>query len=225
MLEFLQQFPDLQGRPFYITGESYAGKYIPWFSNYLVNQNAKLDKSSKLKINLKGIMIGNGIVNPEVQYLAYFNFSSHHQLISFSDQQKLAPGFQFCEELLKKGATEQTYSYCETLINAILVNPITGKYKFNYYNITLPCITDSCYDDSKLVKFMRSEEVKQNLEQRGENWKMCKDNIYLKLMADQPINAAQKLVDVLEAGVQVMGYYGELDFICNWEGGLSWMNN
>jgi carboxypeptidase C (cathepsin A) len=225
MLEFLQQFPDLQGRPFYITGESYAGKYIPWFSNYLVNQNAKLDKSSKLKINLKGIMIGNGIVNPELQYLEYFNFSSHHQLISFSDQQKLGPSFKFCQELLKKGATEQTYSYCETLITAILVNPITRKYKFNYYNITLPCITDSCYDDSKLIKFMRSEEVKINLEQRSKNWKMCKDDIYLRLMADQPINAAQKLVDVLEAGVQVMGYYGELDFICNWEGGLSWMNN
>ena len=225
MLEFLQKFPDLQGRAFYITGESYAGKYIPWFSNHVVTQNAKLDKSSKLKINLKGIMIGNGMVNPEWQYPAYFNFSSHHQLITIPDQQKLAPAFQFCHGLLRNGATEQAYNYCETLINALLVNPITGRFKFNYYNITLPCITQNCYDDSKLIKFMRSEEVKNVLEQRGENWKECKDDIYLRLMADQPINAAQKLVDVLEAGVQVMGYYGELDFICNWEGGLSWMNN
>jgi len=34
---FLSQNPEFEGRDFYITGESYAGHYIPAISYYIVN--------------------------------------------------------------------------------------------------------------------------------------------------------------------------------------------
>jgi len=40
----------------YISGESYAGKYVPWFASYLLDQG----------LNIKGISIGNGLVNPQI---------------------------------------------------------------------------------------------------------------------------------------------------------------
>jgi carboxypeptidase C (cathepsin A) len=41
----------------YLAGESYGGKYIPWFANYLSDKG----------LNIKGISVGNGAVNPEIQ--------------------------------------------------------------------------------------------------------------------------------------------------------------
>jgi len=35
MLEFLEKYPEFKGRPLYVTGESYAGHYVPAISAYI----------------------------------------------------------------------------------------------------------------------------------------------------------------------------------------------
>jgi len=47
----------------WITGESYAGHYIPAISHHFI-----FDVADKLKINFKGLAIGNGLVDPYLQY-------------------------------------------------------------------------------------------------------------------------------------------------------------
>ena len=66
MENFLEKFPQLQGKDFYITGESYAGHYIPAISHNFFFKN-----KDKLKINFKGMAIGNGLVDPYAQYPQY----------------------------------------------------------------------------------------------------------------------------------------------------------
>ncbi|XP_069681654.1 venom serine carboxypeptidase [Periplaneta americana] len=61
ILQFFQLFPDLQKNEFYITGESYAGKYVPALSYTIHTKNP----GAKQKINLKGLAIGNGLCDPE----------------------------------------------------------------------------------------------------------------------------------------------------------------
>ena len=56
LLKFMMKYPEFKGRPMYITGESYAGHYIPAIANYIV-QNPFSD------FNLRGIAIGNGFYN------------------------------------------------------------------------------------------------------------------------------------------------------------------
>jgi carboxypeptidase C (cathepsin A) len=52
--------------PLYITGESYCGKYIPNMATEIMDQNN--DKDNELPdINLKGLAIGDGWINPELQ--------------------------------------------------------------------------------------------------------------------------------------------------------------
>ncbi|KAL3211785.1 hypothetical protein MRX96_036262 [Rhipicephalus microplus] len=64
MLEFLQQFFTLFGElaqnGLYLSGESYAGKYVPTVGATL-HQNAD---TMRVKINFKGIAYGNGITDP-----------------------------------------------------------------------------------------------------------------------------------------------------------------
>ncbi|KAK9935271.1 hypothetical protein M0R45_022381 [Rubus argutus] len=54
-----------KSRPIYITGESYAGKYIPAIGYYILKRNAKLSKSRR--VNLAGVAIGDGLTDPVIQ--------------------------------------------------------------------------------------------------------------------------------------------------------------
>jgi cathepsin A (carboxypeptidase C) len=46
---------------FAIAGESYAGRYIPVFADYIVTQNQKSEETGLPKINLKSVLVGNGL--------------------------------------------------------------------------------------------------------------------------------------------------------------------
>lgn len=61
--QFFLLFPDLQRNDFFVSGESYAGKYVPAVSHTIHKHN----QNSKFKINLKGLAIGNGLCDPEHQ--------------------------------------------------------------------------------------------------------------------------------------------------------------
>ena len=57
---FLDANPEFVGRDFYITGESYAGHYIPAIAYHLTHN------VTDLRVNFKGVAIGNGWVDPYV---------------------------------------------------------------------------------------------------------------------------------------------------------------
>lgn len=66
--QFFLLFPKLQKNEFFISGESYAGKFVPAIG-YAIHQENKrqvngLDGQAMPKINLKGLIIGNGITDP-----------------------------------------------------------------------------------------------------------------------------------------------------------------
>lgn len=65
IVQFLHLFPELQMNNFFITGESYAGKYIPAFAYTIHKKNPAAD----LKINLKGMAIGDGLTDPINQFV------------------------------------------------------------------------------------------------------------------------------------------------------------
>ncbi|XP_063388594.1 venom serine carboxypeptidase-like [Cydia fagiglandana] len=71
--QFFQLFPELQKNDFFITGESYAGKYVPAFAHTIHKKNS----NAKTKINLKGLIIGGAYINPGSQN--NFRLDSEHK--------------------------------------------------------------------------------------------------------------------------------------------------
>jgi carboxypeptidase C (cathepsin A) len=67
-------FPDYSRNGFSFTTESYGGHYGPVFNEYFLEQNAK-NISGATKINLENVLIGNGWFDPLVQYQGYYNWS------------------------------------------------------------------------------------------------------------------------------------------------------
>jgi vitellogenic carboxypeptidase-like protein len=59
--QFFVLFPDLQSNAFVITGESYAGKYVPAMALRIAQKNAA---GSLPRVPIAGIAVGDGLVDP-----------------------------------------------------------------------------------------------------------------------------------------------------------------
>lgn len=98
--DFYAQHPQYRKSPLYITGESYAGKYNPSIATEILKQNQQGKKPS---INLQGVAIGDGWMNPKVQTLGQIDYAF---AIGFIDtfQKTVAEGLyqQFVKALDKQ---------------------------------------------------------------------------------------------------------------------------
>ena len=142
MSKFLEKYPQLKGKDFYITGESYAGHYIPAISHYFT-----FDAPTPLDVNFKGMAIGNGLVDPYSQYPAYDKFALENELIGSAEHAILEAGFKGCQYLIENSIWLIAMEECQIMTEIILGNPV--KPRFNVYDIREPCDHPPlCYDMS-----------------------------------------------------------------------------
>ena len=80
LLEFLDQKPELLQNDLFVTGESYAGHYVPAVASRIVEHNGNAARKTAA-LNLKGIAIGNGLTDPGIQYGAYADYAASKNLI------------------------------------------------------------------------------------------------------------------------------------------------
>lgn len=76
MTKFFEKNTKYAGLDFFIFGESYAGHYVPAVSHKILTEV----KAGRSKINLKGIAIGNGLTDPELQFGQYPVYAREHGL-------------------------------------------------------------------------------------------------------------------------------------------------
>nr|POE65524.1 serine carboxypeptidase-like 46 [Quercus suber] len=76
-LIFLQRwfakYPEYRGKDFFIAGESYAGHYVPQLAQLIIQSN--------LKINLKGIAVGNALLDFTIDFNSRDEYYWSHGLI------------------------------------------------------------------------------------------------------------------------------------------------
>ncbi|PKI43726.1 hypothetical protein CRG98_035888 [Punica granatum] len=78
LVRWLDRFPRYKGREMYLTGESYAGHYVPQLARQIMAYNLK----SKHPINLKGIMVGNAVTDNYYDNLGTVTYWWSHAMIS-----------------------------------------------------------------------------------------------------------------------------------------------
>ncbi|KAK9823070.1 hypothetical protein WJX81_006746 [Elliptochloris bilobata] len=76
---FLELHPHLQANDFYMSGESYAGVYVPLLAQSVLRSNSAADALHK--INLKGYMVGNPTTNRANVYNSEPHFALYKALI------------------------------------------------------------------------------------------------------------------------------------------------
>ncbi|XP_010930631.1 serine carboxypeptidase-like 42 isoform X2 [Elaeis guineensis] len=79
LLRWYDKFPEFKSRDLFLTGESYAGHYIPQLANVLLNHNKH---STGFKFKIKGVAIGNPLLKLDRDAAATYEFFWSHGMIS-----------------------------------------------------------------------------------------------------------------------------------------------
>lgn len=80
LVKWLQRFPQYKSRDFFISGESYAGHYVPQLAELVYDRNK--DKTKYPLINLKGFIVGNPETNDYYDYKGLLEYAWSHAVIS-----------------------------------------------------------------------------------------------------------------------------------------------
>ncbi|CAN1339472.1 Serine carboxypeptidase-like 49 [Linum perenne] len=218
---FFTEHPELAENDFYITGESYAGHYIPAFASRVHRGNKN---NEGIHINLKGFAIGNGLTDPAVQYKAYPDFALQNGIIKESQYKLINKVVPVCELAIKLCGTDGTvscmasYFVCNGIFTAIMA--IAGN--INYYDIRKQCEGSLCYDFSNMEKFLNLKNVRESLGVGDIDFVSCSPTVYEAMLVDWMRNLEVGIPALLEDGVNMLIYAGEYDLICNWLGNSRW---
>ncbi|KAI5389012.1 variant 2, Serine carboxypeptidase-like 48 [Lathyrus oleraceus] len=216
--------PEFVKNDFYITGESYAGHYVP----ALASRVHKGNKDNKgIIINLKGFAIGNGMTNPIIQYSAYTQYAFDMKLITKEDQDNINKLLRPCEDATKicesggdRESCSLAFDHCEDIVNRILV--IAGN--INFFDIRKTCEGSLCYDFSNVETLLNEKIVRDALGVGELKFDICSKVVYEAMHQDWMRNLEVDIPSLLEDGIKVLIYAGEFDLICNWLGNSNWVH-
>lgn len=210
MLEFLQQFFTLFGEladnEFYLSGESYAGKYVPTVGA-AIHENAD---TMRVKINFQGIAYGNGITDP-VNMLDIGEFSYGIGLIDRSAANYMTRVAGEAIKYIRSGQTGLASQIMDSLFFGIATNTtffknVTG-FEF-YYNY----LYDIEPKDVRYYKqFVSRPEMRRALHVGEQVFSTTRDVVYGHFVDDFLRSAVPQLTVLLENGYRVLVYSGPLD--------------
>ncbi|XP_073129232.1 serine carboxypeptidase-like 40 [Henckelia pumila] len=215
LLNWLERFPEYRNRDFYIAGESYAGHYVPQLAHTILYHNHKANKNV---INLKGIMIGNAVINDETDSKGMYEFFASHALISdqsFNDIMKycdFSPNSsgdsEECSQALEEadgnvGNIDIYNIYAPLCHNSSL----TQKPKKTSVTSSDPC------SDNYVHAYLNRAEVQQalhaNVTKLNYDWEACSD--VLKKWLDSPSTMFPLLEEFMSNGLRVWIFSGDTD--------------
>ncbi|TKY59029.1 Serine carboxypeptidase 50 [Spatholobus suberectus] len=198
---FVQLDPLFKHRPIYITGESYAGKYVPAIGYYILKKNAALQVSER--VNLAGVAIGDGLTDPETQVATHALNAYYVGLINERQKNELEKAQLEAVRLAQMGnwseATDARIKVLRMLQN------MTGLATLYDYTKKVP------YQDDLVEKFLNIAEVKKAL---GVNesfvYELCSDVVGDVLHADV-MKSVKYMVEHLVRSSKVLLYQGQHD--------------
>ncbi|XP_051122076.1 serine carboxypeptidase-like 45 [Andrographis paniculata] len=227
-LVFLQnwfkKFPQYKDRNLYITGESYAGHYIPQLAELMIKFNQK-----RRLFNLKGIALGNPVLEFATDFNSRAEFFWSHGLISDPTYGVFTTACNYSRYVVEYYRGELS-SMCSRVMS--LVTTETSKF-VDKYDVTLDvCISsvlsqskvlapqhvpenvDVCVED-ETVNYLNRRDVQKALHARlvgVDRWLVCSNVLNYELL-DVEIPTINVVGRIVEAGIPVLVYSGDQDSV------------
>lgn len=210
--QFFTLFNELQDNDFFITGESYGGKYVPAVGHAILRKSAIA--SEVPKINLKGLAIGNGLSDP-INQINYGDYLYQLGLIDLNGRNAFAEAEGRGIACIKKRDFECAFNVFDELIDmdqtpyGSMFKNLTG---FNsYFNYI-----DPDRDDGSLLMgdFVQMSDTKRAIHV-GNNtfhgWE-GENKVEIKMKNDIMDSVAEWVSELL-SHYKVLVYNGQLDII------------
>ncbi|KAI8139515.1 Alpha/Beta hydrolase protein [Fennellomyces sp. T-0311] len=230
---FLLAFPQLAKSQLHIAGESFAGHYIPAVAAEILGQN-RIGEYPPL--NLHSLVLGNGWVDPLIQ-LQYYepygcaNDSSYKPIFDETICKQMRDTSHTCQKLMNacyKYPSSITCVPAGLYCQQTQLGPYdkTGR---NFFDIRQECHHDSelCYNITDRVNSWADDSdvrLELGIDKNTGRFITCNDRVQYRfaLSGDMTISYAPQIAEALEAGIRVLIYSGDMDWTCNWYGGLAW---
>ncbi|CAN4107678.1 unnamed protein product [Withania somnifera] len=213
LVNWFKRFPHYKGRDLYIMGESYAGFYVPELADIIVKKN--LLPTINSKIQLKGIMIGNGIMNAETDEKGQLDYLWSHALISdethlgLQQNCKSETETKTCEHLQSTAQTEfgniDPYNIYSPLCSLdASKSPSTRVIKKNGYD---PCGQHYVRNYLNLPQVQKA--LHANLTNLPNPWDSCSDLDW----KDSPSSMFPIYNRLIASGLRILLYSGDVDAV------------
>eukprot|EP01090_Pellita_catalonica_P014546 TRINITY_DN3741_c0_g1_i1.p1 TRINITY_DN3741_c0_g1~~TRINITY_DN3741_c0_g1_i1.p1 ORF type:complete len:455 (-),score=75.13 TRINITY_DN3741_c0_g1_i1:33-1397(-) len=208
--QFFTIFDNYQPNDFYVTGESYAGKYVPAVAHRIHEENKKYSPSSPKFINMKGISIGDGAIDPITQFTDY---SSLLFYIGFIDEHEAGVFRTYEEKIIEHIASEQwedAFHAWDLMLNGDFVFP---TYYFNvtgvtdYFNLLNPF-----YPENPYPKYLTREDTRKGIHVGGYGFADYNATVEKYLIKDW-MKSVRKWMPELMDNYKVLIYNGAVDII------------
>ena len=234
---FYQKFPQFKNNSFYISGESYAGVYIPMLA-------LKIFKNDP-SIKLKGVALGNALLDQKVN--SHVEYASTHGLFSSEYIQQLTADCCQCNnKTYECNFDDSSNLNCS---NQKIFKALIFKFPVNMYNIYDDCPQQSpltqriaqiyelentikyyeeysnsdtnCLGD-EYVRYLNDESVRKaiHVNERVERWKECSNKNYTYDRDIMKNNMRPEIIELISKHKiqSLIVFNGDLDFVCDFIG-------
>ena len=145
--QFYLLFPELQSNALVITGESYAGKYVPAMALRIAEENAE---GNVPRVPLAGIAVGDGLVDPLNMVTGYPDLVYQFGLADSAQKSVLESYATNFASAVKSGDNLEAYRQFDLMINGDTLGPsyYTNITQIGYFRCC--AALDFDYDDCAL---------------------------------------------------------------------------
>ena len=175
---YIEIFPELLDEDIYLAGSSFAGQYIPYIAQ------AILEKRMALKLH--GLLIGNGWIDPRTTYMSYLPFAVEKNLVEKESAfyNRMSEKVKECQEALSK-KVHVLEDECELILQQItLDSPQTDYYAKHYkykcmdmYNLHLANTDMNCginkrSEEKYVTTYLQRQDVMSRIhvDEKKVNW-------------------------------------------------------
>ncbi|CAK4715982.1 hypothetical protein LEN26_005378 [Aphanomyces euteiches] len=242
---WLKEHPSFAGRPFFITGESFAGHYGPIFAAKLLTRQPANDE---IAIPLQGVAIGNGWTSAiiQIQHQTDLIYENAYGKTIFEDKEALATyersvrAIAVLADACNTGHNSTACAEAFLRWKKELVVPLVSTAAVDRFDLRKPSAIVSSDEGSSsrsaemaadvgnaaMTIFLNNETVQQQLHvasDRAGTWRVVASDVNENLSQTMFVNADHYVATVLAHNVPVLMYAGDADLMCNWKGVEAWM--
>ncbi|KAF9620895.1 hypothetical protein IFM89_015292 [Coptis chinensis] len=233
LVNWLKRFPQYKAHDFYISGESYAGHYVPQLAELVYDRNK--DRNKYPYINLKGFIVGNPETEDYYDSTGLLEYAWSHAVISdqLYEQAKQACNFKnpnWTEQCIKfmtllykeyheidiynifapscpKNASSSAHMAFFEKKDASLSKEKTNRFK----RMRIPGGYDPCFEAYTKDYFNRVD-VRSSLHANKTNvkWNVCNDAI-LHTYNYRVFSISPIYTKLAKAGLRIWVYSGDAD--------------
>ncbi|GFF82334.1 carboxypeptidase Y [Aspergillus lentulus] len=234
-------FPHLQDLPVHLSGESYAGHYIPYLGAQIIQQNELyLDRP---QVRLKSCLVGNGLMSSQDTTFGYWetlcttNPGVEKPVFNQTRCDIIASNMPRCMDVTAVCAQNPDPALCSAASSVCyegiigLYEDESGKGGRNRFDITAPCeIDDMCYIQAvRVEQYLNSPAVWEALSPPKQitEYKMVSEAVIQAFAktSDVMTSTSELVTSLLANQVHFLAYQGNLDLACNTAGNLRWAHS